>query len=104
MSRTVAGGVIVVKVKPGAKAPGIFFDSQGCVVVSVRERAAEGRANEAVRRALADALDVPSRGVTLVRGATSRVKAFSVGDLTAAQALERLRAGIVAPSRSRPHP
>lgn len=48
------------------------------LVVTVRERAVDGRATEAVRRALAAALGVPARSVRLVRGATSRAKVFEV--------------------------
>jgi len=47
-------------------------------VVRVRERAIEGRANEAARKALAAALGVAPSALTLVRGATSKVKTFEV--------------------------
>lgn len=69
---------VVVVVKPGAKAPGIIFQEDGSVVVRVRERAIEGRANEAARKALAAALGVAPSALTLVRGATSKVKTFEV--------------------------
>jgi uncharacterized protein len=86
-----AAGVIVVTVKPGAKAPGIIFGADGSVVVRVRERAVEGKANEAVRAALARAVGVPKSAVSLVRGATARLKAFEVVGLTSAELVTRVR-------------
>jgi uncharacterized protein YggU (UPF0235/DUF167 family) len=85
----VAGSVMVV-VKPGAKAPGIVTGDGGVIVVRVRERAVDGKANEAVRASLALALDVPKSAVALVRGATARLKAFSVDGLTDEQIRVRL--------------
>jgi uncharacterized protein YggU (UPF0235/DUF167 family) len=84
--------VIAVTVKPGARAPGIVFDSQGSIVVRVRERATEGQANEAVRASLADALEIPKSAIVLVRGARSREKLFSVGRLSLIEVQTRLRA------------
>jgi uncharacterized protein len=81
-----------VTVKPGAKAPGIVVAADGSVIVRVRERALEGKANEAVRKALAAALDRPPSAVRLVHGATARRKRFEIDGLTAAEALARLRA------------
>lgn len=44
----------------------------------VRERAVEGKANEAVVKVLAEHLGVPRSRLTLVGGATARVKRFRV--------------------------
>ena len=52
----------------------------------------EGKANEAVRRAIARAVGVPPRAVTLVRGATARRKRFEIDGLTTTAALARLSA------------
>jgi len=84
-------GVVVVTVKPGVKAPGIVLGADGTVVVRVRERAVEGKANEAVRIALARALGVSKSAVSLVRGATSRVKAFKVEGLSTPDLARKLR-------------
>jgi uncharacterized protein YggU (UPF0235/DUF167 family) len=46
--------------------------------VKVRERAVQGRATEAALVALAEALGVARRAVTLVHGATSRTKVVDV--------------------------
>ena len=44
----------------------------------MREPAVDGRANEAIREALADELKVAKSCVTLVSGATIRIKRFIV--------------------------
>ena len=74
---------IVVKVKPGAKAPGVVLTAQGAVEIRVRERAAEGKATRAALDALASALDIPPSTVTLLRGARSRIKMLRVDGLSA---------------------
>lgn len=58
------------------KAVGGRYD--GALVVSVREPAENGRATEAALDELAAALSLPRRGVTLLRGATSRRKLVEV--------------------------
>jgi len=58
----------------------------------VRERAIEGKANEAVRRAIARAVGMPASAVTLVRGARGRRKLFEIEGLTTAAVLARLSA------------
>ncbi len=58
----------------------------------VRAAAREGEANDALMRLLADALDVAPRRVSLIAGATARVKRLMIaGDgMMLATALERL--------------
>jgi uncharacterized protein YggU (UPF0235/DUF167 family) len=63
------------------------------VVVAVRERAVDGRANAAVERAVAAWLGVAPSRVTLVRGAGSRTKQLAIaglGDDALSAALARL--------------
>ncbi len=50
----------------------------------------EGRANEALLRLLARALDVPTRRVRLVRGQTQRNKVVAVEGLSAEEVRARL--------------
>jgi uncharacterized protein len=88
-------GTVVVVVKPGAKAPGIVAGPDESIVIRVRERATDGRANEAVRAAIGLALGVPKSAVTLVRGATARLKAFAVDGMTSADAQSKLLARTV---------
>ena len=73
---------------------GIERLADGRPVLKARVRAApsEGEANAALIRLMADALDVPPRGVAVVAGATARIKRIKVaGNGTAlAAALEAI--------------
>lgn len=76
--------VVAVRVKPGASRAGVGGRHEGpngsALVLAVRERAVDGRATEAARLALAEALGVPKSSVSLRSGATSRDKLFAVED------------------------
>ena len=70
---------VVVTVKPGSKkGPLVEAAEDGSLTVYVRERAIEGKATEAVTKALAAHLGVPKSRLELVSGATSRVKRFRI--------------------------
>jgi uncharacterized protein YggU (UPF0235/DUF167 family) len=69
---------LTIRVHPGARHPGVGGSHDGALVVRVRERAVDGRATAAALAAVADALAVPRRAVTLVAGATSRTKILDV--------------------------
>lgn len=94
-----AGVTVAVRVKPGAsrtRVGGGFEGGHGpALVIAVQAPAVDGRATEAARRALAEALGLRPAAVSLRRGATSRDKLFLVEpappDLPAR--LARLRAG-----------
>ncbi len=77
--------------RPGAKRPGIRVDGE-TVEVRVTAPPRDGLANEAVRRAIARALDVPLRAVTLARGGASKHKAFDVAGLERPAIVARLQA------------
>jgi hypothetical protein len=91
------GVVVVVRLTPkgGRDAiDGIEQLADGRFVLKVRVRAAasEGEANDALMRLLADALDVAPRRVSVIAGATARIKRLMIegdGKMLAA-ALERL--------------
>ena len=72
--------VVSVRVKPGSrKGPLVEVDDDGGLTVYVPERAVDGKANDAVTRLLAEHLGVPRSQVSLVGGATARIKRFRVG-------------------------
>src|SRR5690242_3376734 len=70
---------VAVRVKPGAsrtKVGGRYGESS--LIVAVTAKAVDGQATEAVLRAVADALGVPRRAVSLVTGAVARDKVLEV--------------------------
>ncbi|GHJ44943.1 hypothetical protein Cs7R123_22850 [Catellatospora sp. TT07R-123] len=77
-----APAVIAVRVKPGAgrtRVGGRYDGPHGvALVVAVAAPAVDGKATEAARRALAEALGVPAAGVALRTGQTSRDKLFTL--------------------------
>ena len=82
-SGTAGGVTLIVRLTPkgGRDAiDGTETLSDGHVVLKVRVRAAprEGEANEALCRLVAKAVDVPPRDVTLVTGATARIKRLAI--------------------------
>lgn len=76
------GQSVVVRVRPGAgrtRVGGRYDGPHGpALIVAVGAPAVDGKATEAVRRALAEALGVRPRDVVLKLGATSRDKVFTV--------------------------
>lgn len=78
---------VPVRVRPGAgrtRVGGCYQGPHGpALIVAVGAPAVDGKATEAVRQALAEALSVRSAAVTLRVGATSRDKVFVVGNADA---------------------
>lgn len=75
---------IAVRVKPGAARSHVGGCHPGphgpALVIAVRAPAVDGRATDAARRALAEALGVRPAAVVLRTGAASRDKLFRVDD------------------------
>jgi uncharacterized protein len=70
---------VVVKVKSSSrKGPLVEVGRNGELTIYVRERAVDGKANDAVTRLLATHLQLPRNRVELVSGTTSRLKRFRV--------------------------
>ncbi|WP_433263703.1 DUF167 domain-containing protein [Actinosynnema sp. CS-041913] len=79
-----------VRVKPGAKRDAVGGRWNGtALVVAVAAPAVEGKANEAVRKALAEAFGVRRQDVRVVRGERGRDKVVQV-DPAPPDARERL--------------
>jgi len=79
-----ADATVAVRAKPGAsrtRVGGRYDGSLGpALIVAVTAPAVGGRATEAVRRALAEALAVPAASVALRTGAGGRDKLFTIAD------------------------
>jgi uncharacterized protein (TIGR00251 family) len=70
-----AEGRLEVRVSPGASADAIMLhEAGGALAVRTTAPPEDGKANEAVLRLLAKALDRPVSSLELVRGAASRNK------------------------------
>lgn len=78
---------VAVRVKPGSsrmRVGGRYDGPHGpALVIAVNAPAVDGRATEAARRALAEALRLRPHAVVLRTGATSRDKLFQVVGATA---------------------
>jgi uncharacterized protein len=83
------GGVALrVKAQPRARRPGVGGLAPAAdgprLRIAVTAPAEDGRANDAVRCALSEALGVPQASIALRHGASSREKSFHIaGDTTA---------------------
>lgn len=67
-----------VRVKPGSHRGPLVEQGADGIVVHVRERAADGAANDGVRRALAAHFDVSPGRVRIVGGHTARIKRIEI--------------------------
>jgi uncharacterized protein YggU (UPF0235/DUF167 family) len=66
-------------VKPGSKkGPLVERDQKGGLVVYVRERAVDGKANEAVVALLAEHFDLPKSHVSILHGQAARSKVVRI--------------------------
>jgi hypothetical protein len=80
------GAYINVHLQPGARNSRIAGRHGDALKVSVREPAADGRANTAAARLLATWLGVDAESITLVSGRTSRRKRFFIAGIDRAAA------------------
>jgi hypothetical protein len=83
---------VIIRVKPGSARAGVGGELDGALVVRVHERAVDGKATAAALAAVAAALGIRPRAVTLVAGAASRTKIIEVAGADP-QVLRRLLAG-----------
>src|SRR5215204_3990333 len=77
-----AACILAVKAIPNAPRSEVVGWLGEALKVKIHAPPVEGRANEALCEFLADTLDLPRRGVTVVRGDTSRQKFIRIAGLT----------------------
>lgn len=88
---------IEVRVQPGARGTGVVgWLADGSLKVKVAAPPEAGRANRAVVELLAACLDLRPAAVTVVRGASARVKSIEVSGLSADEARRRLERAVAA--------
>jgi uncharacterized protein (TIGR00251 family) len=71
---------LAVRAKPGSSRTAVGGRYGDALIVAVTAPAVDGRANEAVIRAVADALGVPARSVSLRSGTAARTKLLAIED------------------------
>ena len=81
---------ITARVQPRSGRTSVQLGAGNEVRVSVKAAPEDGKATEEARRALARALRVPASAVTLVMGARSRTKIFSVEGVSPDEVKNRL--------------
>lgn len=85
---------LTVRVQPGARRTGPAGSWNGLPKLAVSEPAQDGRANEAVRRLVAELFDLAPSSVEVLRGHSARTKVLRLAlpHAAAAARLERLLA------------
>lgn len=81
--RVTGKGLIEIRVTPNAATDEVILPAGGSthpLAVRTSSTPDQGKANEAVLRLLAKALDLPVSSLTIVRGATSRNKLIRIVD------------------------
>jgi uncharacterized protein len=83
-------GDLAIRVQPRAKRTEIAGERGGAVVIRVAAPPVDGKANDAVRRLIAQRLGVPRGAVEIVRGESARDKLVRIEGLSADEARTRL--------------
>ena len=79
-------------VVPNAKQDKVAGELAGAIKIKLRAPAMEGKANAALRRFLAEKLEIAERDVVLTHGEKSREKLVRIDALSEAEVRRRLRA------------
>lgn len=69
---------IFVKAKPNAKVPRCLALDATHFTIAVKESPIDGKANEAIRKVLAEHFGVPRSRIQLISGQTSKSKVFEI--------------------------
>jgi uncharacterized protein len=89
-----------IRVSPGARSASVVGRHGDAWKLRVEAAPEGGRANEAVLRLLADALELRPRDVTLVSGHAAREKVVAVQGIDAEETSRRLAAAAAGAGRS----
>ena len=86
------GSVLTVKAHPRARREGITGVHNGALKVAVAAAPERGKANDAIIKVLAKALDVPRSRISILTGETAALKRLVVQDMEADNLKMRLAA------------
>lgn len=92
VSEPEGAAVFAVRLTPRTSRDAIEGEYQGALKVRVTAPPLEDRANEALRRLLADRLNVPVSAVRIVGGEKSRNKRVSIAGVSRAQVISLAQA------------
>jgi uncharacterized protein (TIGR00251 family) len=81
----VASCTVAIKVIPNAPRSEIVGRLGDALKVKIHAPPVEGRANDALCAFLAEALGLPRRAITVIRGETARQKVIAIESLTRAE-------------------
>lgn len=84
------GCAITVKATPRASRETVLGAEAEWLRIALKAPPVDGKANEAARRFLADALGVSKSAVTLISGQTARLKRFAVAGVSPEEAMAKL--------------
>lgn len=84
------GCAITLKVTPRASREMVLGAEAEWLRIALKAPPVDGKANEAARRFLADALGVSKSAVTLISGQTARLKRFAVAGVPPEEAMKKL--------------
>jgi uncharacterized protein YggU (UPF0235/DUF167 family) len=82
---------VTIRVRPGASRTAVGGRYADALVDAVQARAVDGAATKAALEALADALGIRRREVTLLTGTSSRTKTVEVPDAAASRLADLMR-------------
>lgn len=83
---------LTIRVTPNSSREGVSGGLGGVIKIRLRAPAVEGKANAALIRFLADALDVRQSAITITRGETGRTKSIVIDGVEGPVAAARLLA------------
>lgn len=83
---------LVIRLQPRSRRDAVRGERDGAVLIALQAPPVDGAANAALLRFLAAQLRLPQNAMSLVRGASSRLKWVSLDGMTAAEARQRLLA------------
>ncbi|MFM8525165.1 MAG: DUF167 domain-containing protein [Cyanobacteriota bacterium] len=79
-----------IRLQPRSRRNAVVGEREGAVLIALQAPPVDGAANAALLRFLADHLRLPLTALTLVRGASSRLKWIAINGLTVPEARQRL--------------
>ncbi|MGB7568822.1 MAG: DUF167 domain-containing protein [Chitinivibrionales bacterium] len=85
------GGIIGVRLKPGAKREKVVSVDEREICIAVAAPPVDGKANKALIKFLARVLDAPQSTIAIRRGVSSRIKLVELSGITKETAFLKIK-------------